>query len=277
MRVGRTFLDSLAPEGLAFRRPPRAADEHVVEVWRRRNLLALEGELARFELLEDLAQRVDQLFAIDPGLRERDVELERSVLRAVDEVKLLRLSFSGGRALLLIAKVVARGSRAHELDRGFHLPPVAELGDLEEHRPRVDVGAPTFLAQVFGDVEERHRLRDRHARLSDGRRDLLLCVSVLIGERRVPRGLLERMQVAAVEVLDQRDLHDLVVRDVELDARYLGEPGFHRRTEAPLPCDDPETPGWHRADQDRLEDALGLDRHPELLEIADAPSRLVRI
>jgi hypothetical protein len=85
------------------------------------------------------------------------------------------------------------------------------------------------------------------------------------------------MEVAAVEVLDQGDLHDFVVGHVEFDARHLGKPGLERRTEAALPCNDPEPPVGHRANEQRFEDALGLDGLLQLLEVAHAAARLLGI
>ena len=55
----------------------------------------------------------------------------------------------------------------------------------------------------------------------------------LTGKGRVALGLLERMEILSVEILDQRELHHLRLRDLELDARdfrqaRLDRPGFER-------------------------------------------------
>src|SRR5262249_25578188 len=47
--------------------------------------LLLEPDLARLELAQDLTERVDQLVTLHTRLVERDVDLERSVLRLEDE------------------------------------------------------------------------------------------------------------------------------------------------------------------------------------------------
>src|SRR5262245_58506566 len=153
--------------------------------------LLLERDLAGLELAQNLAQRVDQLVALHARLLERDVDLERPVLRLEDEGERLRLRLPRALDLLLLAKIVARRS-AHDLrERLFHLALVVEARDLEKHGARVDVGAPTFLAQPLRNLEQRHRLGDRDARLSDRRRDLLLRVAVRVGERRVAHRLPE--------------------------------------------------------------------------------------
>ena len=125
-------------------------------------------------------------------------------------------------------------------DRGAHSRFVAEARDLEEHRSRFDVGAPTFGSKLVRDLEKRQRLRHRDARLSDGVGDLLLRVRVLGLERGVAFGLLEGMKILSVEVLDQGELDDLVFGHVELDARHLGQPGFDRGAQPALPRDDLE-------------------------------------
>src|SRR5262245_4547653 len=118
--------------------------------------LLLERELARLQLPENLAKRVDQLVALNPRLLERDVDLERSVLRLEDERERLRFRLARTLALLLLTEIIARRSADDLRDRLFHLALVAEASDLEEHRARINVGAPTFLAQSLRDLEQRH-------------------------------------------------------------------------------------------------------------------------
>src|SRR6476661_225714 len=205
------------------------------------NALSLrELDLPGLELLDDVLQGVNELGLLDPRFRERKGELVRSALRLVDERETARPS--GVRLLFLLpgAEVVPGRTGRGALDRVPHLLRVLESGDLQEHRLRVDVGAPTFVPQLLRDVEERHRLGHRDPGLPDRVGDLLLGVAVALGETREAFGLLERVKVSAVEVLDQRDLEDLRFGDVELDAGDLGQPGLHGSAEASLPRDDPE-------------------------------------
>src|SRR5262249_13522415 len=178
--------------------------------------LLLQRDLARLELPENLLEGVDQLVALHARLLEEDVDLERSVLRLEDKGEGLRLRLPRRADFLLLAQIVARRTGDDLRDRFLHLVLVAESRDLEEHRARIDVGAPTFVAQLLRNLKQRERLGDRDARLPDRRRDLLLCVAVRLGERRIAHRLLERMEVAPMQVLDQRDLHRLVLGHVEL-------------------------------------------------------------
>ena len=90
-------------------------------------------------------------------------------------------------------------------------------------------------------------------------------------------GLLERMEVLAVEVLDQRDLEDLGIRDLDLDAGDLRQPRLERRAEAPLAGDDPKAAVRQGADEERLQHPFGLDRLDQLPEVSHARARLLRV
>src|SRR6185436_6665641 len=117
----------------------------------------------------------------------------------------------------------------------------------------------------------------RDARLPYRRRDLLVRVRVLLLERRVAFGLFDRRQVFALEVLDERDLEELVVRDRHLDTGHLVEARFERGAEPALAGDDREAPVVARADEDRLEHPLVGDRRAQSLEIAERAARLIGI
>ena len=79
-------------------------------------------------------------------------------------------------------------------------------------------------------------VRDLPSRL----RHVLVRVAAPLGQRRQRLGLFERRQVLALEVLDQRDLDDLVVVHVADDDRHLAEADLDRGLVAALAGDDLE-------------------------------------
>jgi len=125
--------------------------------------------------------------------------------------------------------------------------------------------------------EEADRVRDRRPILPDSLRDLLLRQPELILQLRERRRLLEGRQVAALNVLDEREEEPVAVADrlahEDGDAR---EARPARRTDAPLPRDDPVALPLPR-DEDGLQDAGLLDRGGQLVEVgfAEAPARLL--
>ena len=102
---------------------------------------------------------------------------------------------------------------------------------------------------------------------------------MLVDHPVVHRGFVERRQVLALEVLDDRDLEGRVVVDLLDERRDRLEPGQPRRAPAALAGDDLVGIRPERADEDRLEDAVFADRRGQLLErlgLEDHP-RLFRI
>ena len=89
-------------------------------------------------------------------------------------------------------------------------------------------------------------------------------VAVVADHPVVHRRLVQRRQVLALEVLDDRDLHRGLVIDV-LDHRWDGgEAGGLRRSPAALAGDELEPEGSDRSDENRLQDAVLLDGGGEL-------------
>src|SRR5262249_61382423 len=77
--------------------------------------------------------------------------------------------------------------------------------------------------------------------------------------------LLDRIQIFALDVLDERDREKTILRDVPRDDRYFEQAGALRGAPATLACDDLIT-AVHVPDDDRLNDAVGADRSRELLD-----------
>ena len=89
-------------------------------------------------------------------------------------------------------------------------------------------------------------------------------------------GLLERTEVLALQVLDQRDLDHLAVGDLADDDGDLVEGQPDGRLIAPLAGHDLEAPP-SRPDDERLEDALLGNRGHQLRQVAHDLPRLVWI
>src|SRR4051812_46013000 len=101
------------------------------------------------------------------------------------------------------------------------------------------------------------------ARLVDELAKLLLGVGIIVDEPFIGLGLLDRVEVLALDILDQRDLERLLVAEFAHDGGDFVEPGALRRAPAPLAGDDLEAMTV-RTDDDRLDDAARLDGSGEL-------------
>ena len=86
-------------------------------------------------------------------------------------------------------------------------------------------------------------------------------------------GFFQRVEVLALDVLDQRHRQRGLVGDLAHQAGHLDEPGDLRRAPAPFAGDDLVRVLGHRPHHDRLHHALGLDRGSELLQRARVHAR----
>ena len=89
---------------------------------------------------------------------------------------------------------------------------------------------------LFSDSDSVIDVRDFPSRL----RHVLVRVAAPRRQRLQRLGLFERRQVLALDVLDQRDLDDLVVVDLADDDRDLAQADLHGRLVAALAGDDLE-------------------------------------
>ena len=86
-------------------------------------------------------------------------------------------------------------------------------------RPWPSVSAPRLdqLEHLVGQLEQADEVRDRDAALADPAADLLLREPEVVDERRARARLLDRVEVLARHVLDQRQLEPLAVLGVAHD------------------------------------------------------------
>ena len=78
------------------------------------------------------------------------------------------------------------------------------------------------------------------AALADDFRDVVLAVFELVAERLIARRFFERIEVFALDVLDDRKLERLGVADLENDHGHVVNAGALRRAPAALAGDDLE-------------------------------------
>jgi hypothetical protein len=109
--------------------------------------------------------------------------------------------------------------------------------------------------------------------LADAVRDLLRRIAEFGNQPLISLGLLERMQVLALRVLDRLDLERLLVRQRPHDNRDLALAGELAATPAPLAGDDLELSLLGelfvrmRSREDRLKNAMVLNRLGDLGEL----------
>ena len=124
-------------------------------------------------------------------------------------------------------------------------------------------------ADLLGKLEKSKDVGDRRAILADRRRDGLLRQLKLVGEAPIGQRLVDRIQVLALDVLDERHLEErtFLPRSRRRARRpaHGASPASLRGAPAPLARDDLE-PVADLAHDDRLNDAVRLDRAREILE-----------
>ena len=140
-----------------------------------------------------------------------------------------------------------------------------------ERRKRLGVTErQSTVADVFLDLgrkgEQSKQIRDRRALLADAVRDFLLSQPQVVDEGLESKRRLQRVQLLALDVLDQRDLEKLIVADVAYQSRDLEQAGTLRSTPAALTDDQLVFTIFDRAYDDRLDDALSLQRLGELFQ-----------
>ena len=111
-------------------------------------------------------------------------------------------------------------------------------------------------------IQQAHRVGDRHAALADARGDHLVRHLEFLCQVLVGFGFLDRVQVGALDVFDQRQLEQLLVRGVTDDHRDGLQPGLARGLQTALARDQdvhPVLSGGHnqRLDHPMLADGGG--------------------
>jgi hypothetical protein len=117
--------------------------------------------------------------------------------------------------------------------------------------------------------EQAQQVRHCRARPANRLGSVLVGQRELVDQSRQRHGLLERVEVFALDVLDQRHRDHRAVVDVAQHHRHVVEAGLHRRAPAALAGDDLELVARDLARDDRLDHALRLDRFRQLGESVD--------
>ena len=140
--------------------------------------------------------------------------------------------------------------------------------------------------ELVGQQQRLHRLRElgqpqqiahRAARTADGRCSGVVRQLEFLDQARNALRLFERIEVFALNVLDQRQGERRLIRHAAHQRRNVLEARTLRGAPAAFAGDDLETRAVDRAHQDRLHDALGLDRLRQLDErrFVHARARLI--
>ena len=154
--------------------------------------------------------------------------------------------------------------------RGEQRPGMAG-GELAVGEQMLDRGRQSEQTQCVG---------DRRATLADAIGDLLVRQSEVVDQLLEGGRLLERREVLAMEVLDQRLLDDGQVVGAAYERRDRRQPGAPGGTPPALAGDQLVAgPRLDRADQDRLQDADLLDAGGELGQrlLVEVDARLMRV
>jgi hypothetical protein len=119
------------------------------------------------------------------------------------------------------------------------------------------------------------------AALADVLRHRVLGAAEPLHQRAIAQGLLDGVEVGALDVLDDGDLQRRQVVQLAHHHRHPVEAGLLRRAPAPLPGDDLELAGLavQRPHQDRLQHALFADRGRQLVDLGlgEVAPRLVGV
>jgi hypothetical protein len=132
-------------------------------------------------------------------------------------------------------------------------------------------------AHAVGQLEQAHRVGHRRAVLADPRRDLVLVQAELVDQPLERQRLLDRVEIGALQVLDQRALEGLAAVDVLDHHRHVVAPGPLRGAPAALAGDQRVAAARPRPHHQRHDHAVGADRRRQLVELdlVEAAARLI--
>ena len=108
---------------------------------------------------------------------------------------------------------------------------------------------------------------NRGAILANGGRHLFLGHLIVINQTAIRLRFFDRVQVLTLQVLDQRELQQLVVRNIAHDDRNLEQTGLLRGTPPTLAGNDLKGVAVQAADDDRLNDTTALDRTGQRVQL----------
>ena len=144
-----------------------------------------------------------------------------------------------------------------------------------------EICRPREAARVFGQVGQAKRVGDVAPAFADHAGDVAVRIAIIGAELGVAGGLLERVQVGPLHVLDNGDFERFAVARLDDDDRELVQPRPLRGPPAPLASDDLVSvrDASDGANDDRLDDPALLDGGGEFVElgIVETLSRIARI
>jgi hypothetical protein len=151
-----------------------------------------------------------------------------------------------------------------------------------EHRARVTLAEAAVLDQledVVGELEQAQAVRDGGPRPADPRRDVAEREPELVEQHRVCACLLDRGQLLARHVLDEREQQRVAVVRLAHERGHVRNARLACRAPAALAGDQLPAAGRARAHDDRLQDALRADRLREAGAgvAVEAAARLARV
>ena len=134
------------------------------------------------------------------------------------------------------------------------------------------------VSDLGGQAQQPQVVGDGRAVFADGGRNRFLRELQFVGQAAIRLRFLDRIQVFALDVFDQRDREQVGVGDVANDDRHLEKACALCGAPAPLASDDLVT-AVDQAHEDRLNDAVAADRLRELFEppLIDLLARLPRV
>jgi hypothetical protein len=132
--------------------------------------------------------------------------------------------------------------------------------------PHVDFPAHQELLRWRCELQQAQQVRCRGPRAANGVGRLLVRHRELVNQALQTERFLERVEVLALDVLDQRHGQRGFVRDMPDQGRHLAQACHLRRSPAPLAGNDFVTVIADRAHKDRLHEPLHPDRRRQFFE-----------
>ena len=139
-----------------------------------------------------------------------------------------------------------------------------------DQRPGVagaELARPHQVLHALGQLQQAQRVGEMAAALADDLGEVLLRVAVAVHQELVPLPFLDRVQVLALDVLDDGDLDRFLVGQRADDHRHVMQIGELRRAPAALAGDDLIGVARRRPDHERLHQPALADRGRKLLEL----------
>jgi hypothetical protein len=114
-------------------------------------------------------------------------------------------------------------------------------------------------------IEQAHRVGDTGSGLADTRGDFVLLERKFLGEADVACGFFHRVEILALEVLDECHFQNITIGGLALDDRHSGESEFAGGTPTSFTSDEFELT-IHSAHDERLDDAVLTDRLHQIIK-----------